>query len=145
MKLDSECHTGKVTWIHPEEERAISFTDRKRSFKVCLDSARSGASVYRLEGSAKTLLSSNSESGGIKCQESDCKHVTFLLQPSTNDTLEYSYTTSITNGKGLCRCKSIAMHNYSVLCLQFAPSAPQNVRGNVSAIVHMVSNALYPQ
>lgn len=88
---------GKFTWINPEEERAVSFADKKSSFKVCLDSARAGASVYRLEGSAKTLLSANSQPGRIGCLESDCEHVTLLLQPSSNDTLEYNYTTSITN------------------------------------------------
>ena len=99
MKLDLGCEMGKFTWINPEEERAVSFADKKSSFKVCLDSARAGASVYRLEGSAKTLLSANSQPGRIGCLESDCEHVTLLLQPSSNDTLEYNYTTSITNGK----------------------------------------------
>ena len=90
---------GKFTWINPKEQRAISFTDKKRSFKICLDSAREGASVYRLEGSAKTLLSANSQPGRIGCMESDCNHVTLLLEASSNDTLEYNYTSSITNGK----------------------------------------------
>ena len=99
MKLDLSCQTGKLTWLNPEGERAISFSD-KRSFTVCLDSARAGASVYRLEGSAKTLLSPDPEGAGrIGCLQSDCTHVTLLLQPSSSDTLEYNYTTSITDGK----------------------------------------------
>ena len=99
MRLDLGCQAGKVTWINPEEERMLSFTDRKRSFKVCFDSARAGASVYRVEGSAKTLVSLNSEPGRIGCLDSDCKHVTLLLQPSSSNTLEYNYTASITNGR----------------------------------------------
>lgn len=92
------CETGKLTWFNPKEEWKISFADKKKSFNVCLDSARAGASVYRVEGSARTLLSSNSEPGGIGCWESDCKHVTLLLQASTSgDVLEYNYTTSVTN------------------------------------------------
>jgi len=99
MQLDLACKKGKITWINPEEERAISFTDKKRSFKVCFDSARAGARVYRLESSAKTLASSNSDPGQIGCWESDCKHMTLLVQPSTKvDTLDYNYTTTVTNG-----------------------------------------------
>ena len=101
MKLSLACQTGKLTWLNPEGERAISFSNKRRSFTVCLDSARAGAaSVYRLEGSAKTILTPDSEPAGrIGCLQSDCTHVTLLLQPSSSDTLEYNYTTNITNGK----------------------------------------------
>lgn len=98
MRVDSECKEGKITWINPSEERVIRFTDKNKSFKMCFGSARAGASVYRVEGYAKTLLSSNSEPGPIGCLDSDCKHVTLLLQPTSSNTLEYNYTTSITNG-----------------------------------------------
>lgn len=105
MNLDLGCQTGKIVWINPEEERAISFHDRKRAFKICVDSLRAGAGVYRVvEGSTRTLLSANSEPGRIGCLESECKHVTLLVQTSNNNTLEYNYTTTITNSKRRAHC-----------------------------------------
>ena len=120
MKLDLGCEAGKITWVNPEEERAISFSDKKRSFTVCFDSARAGASVYRLEGSARTLVSPDSRSGRIGCLESDCTHVTLLLQPSRSDTLEFNYTTSITNGK-----RENCLHVCIPIALFYACSLPQ--------------------
>ena len=139
VKLDLGCQKGKITWLNPEEERMISFSDKKRSFTVCLDSARAGTSVYRLEGSAQTLLAPDSEPAGrIGCLESDCTHVTLLLQPSRSDTLEYNYTTSITNGKTNTSTACMQHVQLLYLHLQFAPSAPRIVRESVSAIVNMV-------
>lgn len=82
----------------------ISFTDKKRSFSVCLDSESVGASVYRLEGMAKTLVSSDSPPGRVGCFKSDCKHVTLSMQSSPiASTLHYTYTTTYTDGKSICQ------------------------------------------
>jgi len=102
VRMDLSCPRRQLLWINPVGERVIRFTDKKRSFTVCLDSPHAGTSVYRLEGIAKTLVSGNSQSGRVGCFKSDCKHVTLSMQSSPGaSTLQYTYTTTYTDGKSI--------------------------------------------
>lgn len=91
-----KCSTNGITLNKPYYPHMITFFNRHKSFLICLNTLNPRVTIYRLLGTSRQLLAaaSNYSTGRVEiCLESQCKHVTLLLEPDPGALIRRAYYT----------------------------------------------------
>ena len=78
------CDTGRIDWRSPSYRQVVSLYKNRQSFRVCLTTSSPGAVVYHLKGASRKLVAKGDSAGHIGCFDSECGHVSLLLEADPN-------------------------------------------------------------
>ena len=112
--LSSRCQSGKITWRTPQNGQIVTFYMSRRTFTVCLNGNFPGASIYRLTGPSRMLLTDANSTGPLGCFKSHCGHVSLLLEVDMElspGLLKYTYSGASDSSKFDFFC---GMHKHTV-------------------------------
>lgn len=88
-----KCSTNGITWNKPRYPHIITFFKSFKPFLLCLITLTPGVTIYRLKGQSRQLVSESNSTEAIDCFESQCKHVTLLMEPDTGSEIHRAYYT----------------------------------------------------
>lgn len=97
-RIAPRCPLNGLTWRKPRFSHIVVFHRRNRPFQLCMNLHSPGMAIYRLKGTSKQPVASANASGNLGCFESECKHLTFLIQPKIDgmavQRLQFTYNYS---------------------------------------------------
>lgn len=76
------CPQNGLTWQKAEFKHIVAFSKGYSPFRLCMTLlSPAHVTIYRLRGTSKQLIATAGSSGDLGCFESECKHLTFLMEP----------------------------------------------------------------
>lgn len=90
-----QCPLNGLSLMDPRFNHIVVFFKRNRSFHLCATLHDPGMATYRIKGTSKQLIERSNSSGSLGCFESECKHLTILMEPGREmnaERIHISYT-----------------------------------------------------